>query len=285
MLELRFMRTVLRIGGLDGLNAAPLQWGLDAAAGAGVELVLRSPAASAAALAAGDADVALIPSIELAHLAGMKVIPGLCVAARRRVRSVILLSRGAPEELRTVAVDETSRTSVALLRILLARRFGVTPQFVPAPPDPAAMMSTADGALLIADAALRAPTGHWQIHDLAELWFQWTGLPFVFALWAVRPGVETDRVEPILRRARESGLRALPQLVAEHATRDGNPAGPELTAYLGELLHYSLGPAEEESLRLFFAEAHALDLLPQPAALHFTATPAGDVQALAGGTP
>jgi chorismate dehydratase len=285
MLESLFMRTVLRIGGLDGLNAAPLQWGLDAGARAGVDLTLRSPAASAAALAAGAADVALIPSIELAHLPGMKVIPGLCVAARRRVRSVILLSRGAPEELRTVAVDETSRTSVALLRILLAQRFGARPQFVPAPPDPAAMMSTADGALLIADAALRAPAGPWQIHDLADLWFQWTGLPFVFALWAARPGVEIDRVEPLLRRARESGLRALPQLVAEHAARDGNPAGPELTAYLGELLHYSLGPAEEESLRLFFAEAHALALLPDPVALHFTATPAASGQTLAGGIP
>lgn len=285
MLESLFMHTVLRIGGLDGLNAAPLQWGLDAGAGAGLELTLRSPAASAAALAAGAADVALVPSIELAHLSGMTVIPGLCVAARRRVRSVILLTRGAPHDLRTVAVDHTSRTSVALLRILLARRFAAAPQFVPAPPDPAAMMSAADGALLIADAALQAPAGDWQIHDLAELWFQWTGLPFVFALWAARPGLEMDRVEPLLRRARESGLRALPQLVAQHAARDGNPAGPELTAYLGELLHYSLGPGEEESLRLFFAEAHALDLIPEREALHFTATPAGDGHALAGGTP
>jgi chorismate dehydratase len=285
MLESTFMRTVLRISGLDGLNAAPLQWGLDAGPGGDAVLTLRSPAASAAALAQGDADVALIPSIQLAQMAGVSIVPGLCVAARRHVRSVILLSRGAPEDLRTVAVDETSRTSVALLRILLARRFGTTPRFVPAPPDPAVMMAGADGALLIADAALRAPSGRWQSHDLAELWFQWTGLPFVFAIWAARPGVATEQVEPLLRRAREAGLRALPQLVAEHASRDGNPGGPELTAYLGELLHYSLGPAEEESLRLFFAEAHALDLIPDPVALHFTATPAGGGHALAGGTP
>ena len=285
MLESRFMRNVLRIGGLDGLNAAPLQWGLDSGAGGDAVLTLRSPAASATALAQGEADVALIPSIELSRMAGLSVVPGLCVAARRHVRSVILLSRCAPEDLGTVAVDATSRTSVALLRILLARRFGATPRFVPAPPDPATMMAGADGALLIADAALRAPAGRWQSHDLAELWFQWTGLPFVFALWAARPGVDTVQAESILRRARKAGLRALPQLVAEHATRHGNPGAAELTSYLGELLHYSLGPAEEESLRLFFAEAHALDLIPDPVAIHFTATPAGGGHALAGGTP
>jgi len=284
MLESRFMASVLRIGGLDGLNAFPLQWGLDAENRQDVELTLRSPAASAAALAAGETDVALVPSIELCRLAGVRVVPGLCIAARRRVRSVILLTRTSPASLQTVAVDRTSRTSVALLRILLHRRFGVSPRFIPAAPHAGRMLETAEGALLIADAALRAPTVGYQVHDLADLWFQWTGLPFVFAVWAAAPGTDLRQVTPLLRTARSAGLAALPRLVARHAARAGNPGGPELTAYLGELLHYSLGPREEESLRLFFTEAHALDIIDALPAEHLTSPGAESNPALAGGT-
>jgi len=284
MLESRFMRSTLRIGGLDGLNAFPLQWGLEAEHHGNVELTLRSPAASAAALAAGEADVALIPSIELARLPEMQVVPGLCIAARRRVRSVILLTRTSPALLQTVAVDETSRTSVALLRILLSRRYGITPRFVAAAPDAGRMLDTADGALLIADAALQASTEGRQVYDLAEMWSGWTGLPFVFAVWATRPGIDPQQVAPTLRSARAAGLSALPHLVAQHATRAGNPGGPELTAYLGELLHYSLGPEEEQSLHRFFTEAHALDLIAALPAQHFTSQGPGPDRALAGGT-
>ncbi len=281
MLESPLMEQVLRIGGLDGLNAAPLQWGLGTDPASGVELTLRSPAASAAALASGEAHVALIPVVELAHQTGLEVVPGLCVAARRRVRSVVLITRDAPEKLRRVSVDETSRTSVTLLRILLERRFGVRPVMEPCAPHLDDMMARSDGALLIADAALRAPTTGWQIYDLAELWATWTGLPFVFAVWAVRPGTDMARVKPLLRGARADGLRHLPELVSRHATRGGNPGGPALTAYLSELLHYSLGPEEELSLRRFFMEAHALELIRSPVLRPFAAHPPGDNRARA----
>jgi chorismate dehydratase len=276
------MQGILRIGGLDGLNAAPLQWGLGENFIPGVELTLRSPAASAAALARGKAHVALIPTVELARQPGLEVVPGLCVAARRRVRSVVLITKVAPEALRRVSVDETSCTSVMLLRILLARRFGVRPAMEPCVAHLQTMMARSDGALLIADAALRAHTAGWQVHDLAELWATWTGLPFVFAVWAARPGTDMAQVEPLLRGARAEGLRHLPQLVAQHATRHGNPGGPALTAYLGELLHYSLGPEEEVSVRRFFAEAQALGLIPKPLTLPFAAPVGGDHRARAG---
>ena len=285
MLESPSMQDILRIGGLDGLNAAPLQWGLGKDSASGVELTLRSPVASAAALAAGEAHVALIPTVELARQPGLQVVPGLCVAARRRVRSVVLITRDGPEKLRRVSVDETSCTSVILLRLLLARRFGVRPVMEPCVAHVETMMARSDGALLIADAALRAPTSGWQVHDLAELWASWTGLPFVFAVWAARPGTDMARVEILLRGARADGLRHLPQLVARHATRHGNPGGPALTAYLGELLHYSLGPEEVLSMRRFFGEAHALDLIPEPVLHPFAAPIPGGNRALGGERP
>lgn len=282
MLELPSMDDILRIGGLDGLNAAPLQWGLGNPAADRVELTLRTPAASAAALAAGEADVALIPTVELARQPGLTVVPGLCVAARRRVHSVVLITRDAPEKLRRVSVDETSRTSVALLRILLARRFNVQPALQPCAAHLDTMMAASDGALLIADAALRAPTTGYQVHDLAEIWAKWTGLPFVFAIWAARPGTDMARVETLLREARAHGLNHLPELVSRHAIRQGNPGGPALTAYLGELLHYSLGPEEERSVWRFFAEAHALDLIPDPMLHPFVDQVSGGKHALPG---
>ena len=265
------MSPVLRLHGLDSLNAAPLQWGLAVGPPVGrrrVELVLGTPAGAAAALAAGRADVALIPSIELQRIGGLTVVPGICVAARRRVRSVLLLARRDLSQLADVAVDCTSRTSAVLVRILLERRFGIRPRYVERPPDAGAMLREHDAALLIADAALRPAPAGVQVHDLAELWCEWTGLPFVFAVWAARGGVDIEAVTRRLERARADGRRNLSRLVAEHASRHGHPDVPTLMAYLGELLHYNLGPEEERSLDRFFQEAHDLGLLAGRRLLH-----------------
>jgi len=256
---------LLAIGGLDSLNAAPLQWGLTrgrAAHALPLRLTLRTPAASAAALAGGAADVALVPSIAVPRLRGARVVPGLAIAARRRVRSVILLANRPLADLRRVAVDSTSTTSVALLRILLARRFGSYPDLVPHDADAAAMLRDHDAALLIADAALTASAPTAEIHDLATLWAEWTGLPFVFALWVVREGVEVPGLEAALLDSRAEGLENLAALVSEASARPGWPGGSALTAYLSELLHYGLGPEEEASLARFYQEAEALGLVP-----------------------
>jgi chorismate dehydratase len=282
------MEKVVRIAGLDGLNAAPLQWGLTrgrAAARHDLRLMLRNPAASAAALAAGEADVALTPSIELQHLPGVRAIPGICVAARRRVRSVVLISKREPADLRSVAVDRGSRTSVALLQILLTRLFGTRPRLAAHDADPEAMLSRHDGALLIADAALRAPDDRWQVHDLAELWADWTGLPFVFAMWAVRPGLEIPWLAQTLLDSRAEGMAHLGELVREHAARDGYPEAPALTAYLSELLHYTLGPEEEASLARFFSEARLLGLTPEVIPLRYYTVGEDPHRAAAGAAP
>jgi chorismate dehydratase len=184
-----------------------------------------------------------------------------------------------------VAGDETSRTSVALLRNLLARRFGVRPRLVEPPPDAVAMLRSCDAALLIADAALRAPTTGFAVYDLAELWAGWTGLPFVFAVWAVRPGIATAGISGLLAASRAAGMDSLPRLVGAHATRDGYPGGPALTAYLGELLHYNLGVQEASSLQRFFAEAHDAGLIPRPRPVSYLQTDPAGARALAGGSP
>ncbi|MFQ5718224.1 MAG: menaquinone biosynthetic enzyme MqnA/MqnD family protein [Acidobacteriota bacterium] len=249
----------LRIHGLDSLNAAPLQWGLadgSLIAGRPVEFATGTPAESAAALATNRADVALIPSIELQRIESLSVVPGICVAARRRVRSVLLLARREISQVRTVAVDTSSRTSAILVRILLQRRLGIEPTYVPCAPDAQAMLSRCDAALLIADAALgRTPPGVVS-HDLAELWFEWTGLPFVFAVWAARPGLDMAALTGRLEEVRVEGRRHIPDLARRGATRPGLPDAPDLERYLRELLHYTLGPEEEASLLRFFDEAY-----------------------------
>ncbi|MFQ5670367.1 MAG: menaquinone biosynthetic enzyme MqnA/MqnD family protein [Acidobacteriota bacterium] len=280
------MARILRIGGLDGLNAAPLQWGLARHRGTGpssIHLTLRTPAGSAAALATGQADVALIPSIEVQRIPGVRIVEGISIAARRQVRSVILLTRGDPAALRHVALDQTSRTSVALLRVLLQNLFGVRPRFTTQPPDPTVMMEHCDGALLIADAALQAETDGWRVHDLAALWAGWTGLPFVFAVWAVAPGIHEPAIAGLLSRSRTEGLENLPLLVAREAARNKNPGRAILTAYLSELLHYTLGPREVASLERFFVEAQALDLIPERQPLRFYRRAEPGKRAAAGG--
>jgi chorismate dehydratase len=213
------------------------------------------------------------------------VVPGISVAARRRVGSVVLLSRDDPGRLETIAVDRSSRTSVALLRILLQCRFGCWPRLVEQAPIPETMLGDHDGALLIADAALRAAHHDGQVHDLAELWADWTGLPFVFAVWAVRPGWDDPAVNEILAESRAEGLRRLPELVEEHAGRHGNPDELELTAYFSELLHYTLGADEEASLARFFQEACALGLIPEVSPLRLHPTRPQAENAAAGGAP
>jgi chorismate dehydratase len=280
-------RSISRISGLTGLNAAPLVWGLSEGglAPAGSAIALRTPAESAGALAAGEADLALIPAIELRRIPGLSLVPGICIAARRRVRSVVLLARRPLARLASVSVDPASRTSRTLVRILLQRRHGVDPRLVPGTGTLESRLERHDAALLISDAALQAGAGPWEAHDLAEAWAGWTDLPFVFAVWAVREGFDPVEASRFLERARQVGLEQIPRLAAEAASRPGFPGADELHAYLRELLHYDLGAREHASLARFFDEAASLgeleaDAAPEP----LSAAPAA-AAGLATGSP
>jgi chorismate dehydratase len=248
----------LRVVSVDFLNARPLVRGL--AGDPRFALSQTTPARCAEALRDGDADVALIPSIEFQRIPGLGILPGICIASRRRARSVLLVSKVPAPEIRSVALDSSSRTSAALLRLLLDRRTRGRVEYRVAPPDLDAMLRDHDAALLIGDRALRAPTDGCRVYDLATEWYEMTGLPFVFAFWAVRPGILLpDGAAPFLA-SRRAGLESLERIAGEEAPRLDLPAD-RILEYLRENIHYDLGPEQARSLWLFYRLARQAGLL------------------------
>jgi len=204
----------LRIGIVDYLNSWPLAWGfLSGRLVDEYEAIYCPPAEVADRLAAGDLDVGLIPSIEAQRIAGLQVVPGLCVAATHEVRSVLLLSSRPVAEIRRVALDENSRTSAALVRIVLAERYGIEPQMVERAPEIDRMLAEADAALVIGDPALQVDRDRFVILDLAAEWRQLTGKPFVFAVWAARSGVAADGLVAALTASLGAGLEEMEAII------------------------------------------------------------------------
>jgi chorismate dehydratase len=262
-----------RLSIIDYLNAAPLNYGFKH--GLGFEhfhLKFQVPSICADRLRSGEVDAGLISSIEFLRIPGLRIVPGLCIASPRRVRSVVILSKVPPEEIRTLALDTSSRTSVVLGQILLRERYGASPLAVDMGPDQAAMLERCDAALLIGDVAMRARREGLLVLDLAEEWHAYTGLPFVFALWTVRedaPGLPVPGgVVPFFHKSLEMGKEHLPALVDE-AWRTIGWTKPELREYLTENISYSLGEAERESLGLFFEKAVRHGFAPRNQPLRF----------------
>src|SRR5262249_48929141 len=157
------------------------------------------PSRLADQLAEGELDIALIPSIEYFRAGSYSIVPGIAIASRGPVLSVTLFSRVPWLEIRSVALDEGSRTSAALAQILLRKRYGLGPTLMPLPLEATAEEVNADAVLLIGDRAMRACLpGFPHAFDLGQEWFEWTGMPFVFAVWAVREGVDLGEVEGAL---------------------------------------------------------------------------------------
>lgn len=262
----------LRVGAVSYLNARPLYHRL-ADHAPGVDLDLDLPSRLADRLGSGDLDVALIPSVEYLRGAarGYSIVPGFAIAARGPVRSVKLYSRVPFRRIERLALDEGSRTSQALARIWLDRAHGVRPRLVEALPWGVPVQeSTADAVLLIGDRAMRDPDAPFHaVVDLGEAWQRLTGgLPFVFALWVARAGVELAGLPEALARSRADGMAHLPEIAAEAAGRLGlEPA--DCRDYLTRVISYDLGPAELAGLRRFAREAARLDLAPHGADLVF----------------
>ena len=255
------MTPPLRVGIVNYLNSRPLAWSfLRGAAGQGVEAVFLPPAQVADALAAGDLDVGLIPSIEVQRIPGLTVLPGCCVAATREVRSVLLLSRCPAREIRRLALDENSRTSAALVRILLREHHGIEPECVAAEPELESMMAIADAALVIGDPALTVDRSGLVVHDLAAEWRRLTGLPFVFAVWAVREGVVLGPQAQIFEQSLEHGLAEIEELIAEAATEIGLEVDT-VREYLTDCLSFRLGAAERKGLEEFYRRSRMAGLI------------------------
>lgn len=229
----------LRIGAVTYLNTVPLVRGLREEL-TNAELLFDYPSRLADELAAGRLDVALAPCIEMARHPEWSIVSNACIGCRGPVLSVKVLFRRPPAEVKTLALDEGSRTSAVLAQILLADRFGVRPKLQPLPLASSPLDSTADAVLVIGDRAIRPLEGDFcESWDLGEEWVQSTGLPFVFAVWTARPGVDLGDVESHLNAARDRGLQELESIATEQAAGMDLPR-PLVLQYLRDNLNFYL---------------------------------------------
>ncbi len=260
---------MVRLGAVTYLNARPLAYGLDAHEQFHIRYDV--PSECARLLHARETDVGLIPSIE--YLRGPEpyaIVPDLAVASRGPVASVAIYTRREPQDIRTIALDTSSRTSVALALVILLRRFRVRPDSAPMAADLDAMLARADAALIIGDTALfidHVGAGVNKI-DLGEVWTEMTGLPFVYACWTGWPDALTPADVAVLRRARDEGV-AQSNAVAAAYYPDDTPRQAAARRYLRDNIGYFFGRDEQEGLKTFYRYASELDLVRFDGTLRF----------------
>ncbi len=269
----------LNISAISFLNTAPLMW--DFEHDPTPELIhnfrieYTVPALCAQSLREGSADIGIIPVITTATIPGLVVLPDVAIAALNQVRSILLVTSKPMEDVRTVAVDTSSRTSVGLTQVLLTKFFGGHRDFTPMPPILKPMLQVCDAALLIGDAALMADTTGLRVYDLAEVWRQKTGLPFVFAVWAVRKAALAEMnpaldLRAIFRRSRDHGLASpnVEQIARQWSGRIGL-SEEDILSYFRDNIHYELDAECRKGLALYFQLAAECEVIPQAPALEF----------------
>ncbi|MCC6132947.1 MAG: menaquinone biosynthesis protein [Acidobacteria bacterium] len=253
------MIRTIRVSLVDYVNAWPLTWGILRGAVEGFEHITDVPAMCAERLRKGEAEAGLIPSVEAARIPGIRIVRGLGIASRERVRSVLLASRVPFEKITRVGLDVSSRSSAAMVQVLLKDLFDITPEFKFAVPDLPEMLRHYDAALVIGDRALTSDLSSFEVLDLAEAWHSLTGKPFVFAVWAVRPSVQP---EPFMW-SRDFGRRRIDEIVRE-ATKRTRVGESVLREYLQGNLHHDLDKDDEDGLAEFFRRAARHGLIPSP---------------------
>jgi len=262
--------TPVRIGAVSYLNSKPLIEGL-AESVPEATLLLDYPSRLADGINHGVLDVALVPSIECLSDPDYEVVSDACVATRGPVLSVKLYFRKHPGLVQRIALDDGSRTSAALARIMLTERYGVEPRIEPLRLESTIASTDADAILLIGDRAIEPPIESFaEVWDLGEEWLRWTGLPFVFALWVTRQGTDLGRVEAALTDARDRGLREL-TAIAQRESRSMQLPLEVVDTYLRQNLHFVLGSAERQGLRLYLDLASRMGLAPDGRLVNFRA--------------
>ena len=279
----------LRISIVQYLNTAPLVWGFTNGPLHGkYELSFTVPSLCAEALRKGEADIAIIPAIEYQRIDNLVILPGMAIASQHRVRSLLILSKAPIQQARSIALDNSSRSTQALTKILCDQRWGMAPEFFEMPPDTGAMLQEADAAMLIGDPALRLSieiegsakrgasgeqvcsgsslglngleTLH--VYDVVEEWRARTQLPAVLAVWAARPDIATGEVIADFQESRDFGLSHVSE-ISEHAAKELNLPKRELERYLTENIDFSLGEGTLPGLSAYFVYAAALGLIPR----------------------
>ena len=248
-------------------------------AGKQFDISYTVPSLCARALAEGKADIGIIPAAAYAQIPGLVVLPDVAIASRRAVRSILLVSRRPIEQVRSVALDTSSMTSVALLKILFEKWLGGGRTFTPMEPDVEKMLSVCDSGLLIGDPALQVDRKRYHTLDLAEEWIRDTGKPFVFAFWAVRAEA-LQEADPaldaamIFRESRDHGLMpaSIRSISEEWAPRLGMSESG-VRGYLTENIHYQLDAGCLEGLQLFYRYAVEIEALPAAHELRFVPAP------------
>lgn len=270
----------LKISAISFLNTAPLMWdfenptpetrnSLDK-----FEFSYTVPSKCAQALSEGTADIGIIPSITYATIPGLAILPDVVIASKNKVRSILLVHKKPMEDVKSVALDTSSRTSVCLTRILLTKFFpGADREYVAMDPDVDQMLASCDAGLLIGDPALRVDRTRYEALDLAEEWQRLTGKPFVFAFWAIRMAAlaewpEKYEIADVFNLSRDHGLEP------KNVDRIANEWAPKLRlteadvrSYLTENIHYYLDSPNSEGLELFYRYAAELKLIPEIPAL------------------
>jgi chorismate dehydratase len=266
----------LRISAISYLNTAPLMWDFEhAEAGASFDISYTLPSQCAVSLREGSADIGIIPAAAYAGIPDLAILPGVAIASQRAVRSILLVSKVPLEEIRTVALDTSSLTSVALTKVLFEKWWGGGRTFTPMAPDIEQMLKTHDAGLVIGDPALKINRSRYLTYDLAEEWIRLTGKPFVFAFWAVRQ--EALRNAPrdldlatVFQESRDHGL--LPSNLDSIAREWGPRLGlsrENIKSYLTENIHYFLDPPCLDGMQLFYQYAQECGALSSVPPLSF----------------
>ena len=273
--RIRKLMSRLKISAISYLNTAPLLWDFERGdAGAAFDLSYTIPSGCAEALRAGTADIGIIPAAAYTTIPDLVIIPDVAIASKRAVRSILLVSEKPIDKVQTVALDNSSMTSVALTKILFAKWLGGARKYVSMQPKLETMLSECDAALLIGDPALQVDRSRYVTLDLAEEWNTRTGKSFVFAFWAIRKGSLSGQdghdIAEIFIQSRNRGLspKNLESIVQEWAPRLNLPAGL-VRSYFIQNIHYYLDPASLEGLRLFYAYGAETGAIPPTLDLHF----------------
>jgi|WetSurMetagenome_2_1015567.scaffolds.fasta_scaffold21994_2 chorismate dehydratase len=261
----------IRISLVHYLNSAPLGWAfLHGPFRESFEVFPSSPARCADQLSRGEADIGVIPSIEYQRINNLQIIPDISIASMGKVRSILLIKPKRKQTVHSVALDESSRTSVALAKVLLHSKMGIHPEYVSCPPDLDLMLQRSDAALLIGDPALKVNLADYDATDLAEEWVEWQQKPFVCAFWACRKDAHLPSdLNDIFLEAKNWGLKQREEIAAVFAKSLNLPA-LFLESYLYQNIDYDLGTTHIEGLTRFYQLAKQQDLIPEVHPLQFT---------------
>jgi chorismate dehydratase len=271
----------LRISAISYLNTAPLMWDFEHGKASSDEarpdfdISYTIPSQCAASLREGSADIGIIPAAAYSSIPDLAILPGVAIASRRAVRSILLVSKIPLEKIRTVALDTSSMTSVALTKVLFAKWWGGGRTFSAMAPDIEQMLSKNDAGLVIGDPALKIDRSRYLTYDLAEEWIRLTGKPFVFAFWAVRQAALKDAprdldLASVFQESRDHGLlpESLNEIAREWAPRLGL-SEEQVKSYLTENIHYSLDSDCLDGMQLFYELARECGALPSAPPLFF----------------